>query len=76
MAEKRVRKYDPEKYNPEVQRKAQAKYDAKTAYKVGLKFNRNTDADILDKLDTVNNKQGYIKALIRQDMDLYRSGKY
>lgn len=72
---KRVRKYDPEKYNPEVQRKATAKYDAKMTVYTGLKLNIKTDADLLNKLDTVKNKQGYIKELIRRDTDLYISGK-
>ena len=35
-------------------------------FKIGL--NRNTDADIIDFLDTLDNKQGYIKDLIRRDM--------
>ena len=30
-------------------------------------FNVKTDADILDKLDSVGNKQAYIKRLIRDD---------
>lgn len=35
---------------------------------VGLKLNKNTDAEIIAKLDTVPNKQGYIKQLIRADV--------
>ena len=31
-------------------------------------FNLKTDRDLLDKLDSVPNKQGYIKQLIRQDI--------
>ena len=33
-----------------------------------LKFNRNTDADILEYLDKQPTFQGYIKSLIRADM--------
>lgn len=33
-----------------------------------LKLSINTDADILSKLDSVDNKQGYIKELIRNDI--------
>ena len=33
-----------------------------------LKFNKQTDADILMKLSEVDNRQGYIKKLIREDM--------
>ena len=33
-----------------------------------LNLNTETDADVLEKLASVRNKQGYIKMLIRQDM--------
>lgn len=36
---------------------------------VKLKLNNRTDADIIQHLDTVDNKQGYIKQLIRQDIN-------
>lgn len=77
MAEKKIHRYDPEVYkaNKEAQLKANAKYKAKLVTRYGFDFNRKTEADILDKLNTVRNRSGYIKALIRQDIDLYRSGK-
>ena len=34
-----------------------------------LKLNRRTDWDVLEKLDSVPNKQGYIKGLIRADLE-------
>jgi hypothetical protein len=49
--------------------RATAKYDAENTKFFGLKFNLKTDADILEKLDTVDNKQGYIKDLIRADIE-------
>lgn len=52
----------------EAQRRAKDKYDAKTAVQIKLKLNIKTDADILKKLEEVDNKQGYIKALIRADL--------
>lgn len=52
----------------EAQIKAQAKYGAKNIRQVNLKMNRNTDKDVLDKLDEVPRKQGYIKELIRRDL--------
>lgn len=52
----------------EAQIKAQAKYDAENTRQVNLKLNRNTDKDVLDKLDEVPSKQGYIKELIRADL--------
>ena len=48
--------------------KAQKKYDAENTLQVHLKLNRRTDEDVLEKLDSVPNKQGYIKQLIRADL--------
>ena len=36
---------------------------------VHLRLNKNTDADIITKLETVGSKMGYIKALIRADIE-------
>lgn len=52
----------------DAQSKAQARYDAKATRQIKLKLNKRTDADILAKLDAVENKQGYIKSLIRADI--------
>lgn len=52
----------------EAQKRASAKYDAKATTRISLKFNLVHDSDILDKLDKVDNKQGYIKNLIREDI--------
>lgn len=46
----------------------QARYDANNTRQIRLKLNTKTDADILRRLDSVDNKQGYIKELIRRDM--------
>ncbi len=48
---------------------AQAKYDAKAARRYGLKLNKTNDADIIRKLDSVDSIQGYIKQLIRKDIE-------
>lgn len=53
----------------EAQRRAIAKYDAANTVQVKLKFNRVTDADILERLAEVGNRQGYIKRLIREDLE-------
>ena len=53
----------------EAQRRAQDKYDGKNTVQVHLKLNLYTDKDILDKLATVASKQGYIKSLIRRDIN-------
>jgi hypothetical protein len=52
----------------DAQKRAKAKYDARTTKQVMLKLNIKTDADILEKLEKVGNKQGYIKSLIRADL--------
>lgn len=52
----------------DAQKRATAKYDAKATVQVKLKLNVNTDADVIAKLDSVDSKQGYIKALIRNDL--------
>lgn len=48
---------------------AVAKYDATHTKQIKLKLNITTDADILGQLDRVGNKQGYIKELIRRDLE-------
>lgn len=53
----------------EAQTKAQAKYDAKNTRQLHLKLNRRTDWDVLEKLDSVPSMQGYIKRLIRADLE-------
>lgn len=50
------------------QKEAVRKYDATHTKQIMLKFNLETDADILAKLSEVENKQGYIKRLIREDI--------
>ena len=52
----------------EARKQANAKYDAGHTRQIRLKLNISTDADILEALDNVDNKQGYIKALIREDL--------
>lgn len=46
----------------------QADYDKRATKQILLKLNRNTDADILEHLDAQENRQGYIKRLIREDI--------
>lgn len=48
--------------------RASAKYDKENTRSVILKLNLTNDADILKKLDSVPNRQGYIKDLIRLNM--------
>lgn len=60
----------------EAQKRAQKKYDEANKnrrYNVYLKLNRETDADIIEKLEKCDNIQGYIKKLIREDIDCDKS---
>lgn len=50
------------------QREAVKKYDRTNTRQIILKLNLTGDADILMKLDEVDNRQGYIKQLIRTDI--------
>lgn len=52
----------------EAKKRAVRKYDDKMTRQIKMKLNVGTDADILEKLDSVPNKQGYIKHLIRDDL--------
>ena len=53
----------------EAQLKAGRKYDREHTRQIHLKLNRRTDGDVLKKLDSVPSKQGYIKGLIRADLE-------
>lgn len=44
------------------------RYYAKSIRKFTIEFNRNTDADILEKFEKIANKQGFIKALLREKL--------
>lgn len=51
----------------EAKRRASAKYDKAHTKGIYLKLNLETDKDIIEFLDGVENVQGYIKQLIRND---------
>lgn len=53
----------------DAQAKAQRRYDDKHTRQVHLKLNKRTDSDVLEMLDSVPSKQGYIKRLIREDLE-------
>lgn len=55
----------------EAQKRAQKKYDEANKGKwrmIHLKLNKDTDADIIQRLEASGNIQGYIKNLILQDL--------
>lgn len=53
---------------------AQSRYEKKAIRKLILGFNRNTEPELLEYIESIPNKAGYIKRLIRQDMELQRAG--
>ena len=55
------------------QKRASAKWEAGNTVQVKMKLHRTHDEDIITKLNSVDNKQGYIKQLIRED--IAKSGK-
>lgn len=48
--------------------RANTKYNKNNTKQYPIRLNLNTDADIIDKLSSVDNIAGYIKELIRADM--------
>lgn len=54
--------------NKETQKKYQDEWSKKNTKGIYIKLCKSTDADIISWLDDHNNKQGYIKELIRADM--------
>lgn len=49
-------------------RMANARWDAKNSKSYGFKCFYKSDQDIIDRLDQQENKNSYIKQLIRQDI--------
>lgn len=49
--------------------RASQKYQREKTRSVGMQLNLKYDADILAWLDSQENKQGYLKDLIRADME-------
>lgn len=44
-------------------------YNKRSTVQFCIRLNKNTDADIIEHLKNENNKQGYIKFLIRKDIN-------
>lgn len=48
---------------------ATQEYDKNNTTRINLKLNNKTDSDIIEKLNSVENVQGFIKAIIRNEME-------
>ena len=56
------------KYYSTKHQESQRKYDKANMRNITLRFNLKTDKLILERLDSVENRQGYIKSLIIADI--------
>ena len=54
--------------------KASIKYNSTHVKQIKLNLNLRTDQDIINHLETLENKQGYIKGLIREDIAKEQEG--
>lgn len=52
----------------EAQKAADARYKAANTKQIKFVLNKNTDTDLIAYLEFIDNVQGYIKSLIRADM--------
>ncbi len=52
-----------EKYEP------QRRYHAKAIMRVTVDFNRNTESDLVERVEREPNRSGYIKQLVREDVE-------
>lgn len=53
----------------EARRRAEKKYQAENTKLLQIRLNFRTDQDILDKLSTEESMSGYVKKLIRDDIN-------
>ena len=58
---------------PDAQRRAQARYVKESVKQTSLRF-YPAETDLWEWLDSKENKQGYLKSLIRADMERERRG--
>ena len=69
-----TKKYENHEAYMEAKKIRDVAYDAENTTRVAIKLNNKTDADILAHLAQQRNKQGYIKELIRADMERKNNG--
>lgn len=65
LKERRKRKTEKKKFD---QAAYISEFKKKTYKYIGLQLNRNTEADLIHHVEKQENKNEYIKALIREDM--------
>lgn len=58
-----------EKYEP------QRRYHAKAILRVTVDFNRNTESELVERIENEPNKAGYIKKLVKKDVEQGKGSK-
>lgn len=58
-----------EKNQLECNKRAREKYAKEKTTSIAIRFMHNTESDLLEYLNSQPNKAGYIKSLIRADME-------
>ena len=56
--------------------KASAKYAKNNTKRIVLNLNINTDQNMIEYMDQIQNKQGYLKSLIKKEMERERMKKF
>ena len=51
---------------------AQERYNKKAIIRIEVKLNKFTNMNLLEKINTVKNRQGYIKELIKNDENIFK----
>lgn len=59
----------------DAKRRANRLYDKENTIMVSVKLNKNTDADIIKRINCIDNKQRYLKALMRHDIYFNKKDK-
>ena len=52
----------------EAQKRASRKFEANNMIQFNIRLNKRTDADVIEFLETLDNKRGFILELIREKM--------
>lgn len=56
------------------QKEASKRYDAENTKQYKIKLNKRTDEDIMNQIKRLSTFQGYVKELIRKDMERHADG--
>ncbi len=46
-----------------------AKYEKEKLLRVMVKFNRNTEPDLVERVESQENRAGYLKRLVKEDIE-------